>query len=80
LFGQENKFSFPKPEGLLNYILEAATDPYDWILDSFLGSGTSCAVAHKMSRKWIGIELGDHCDTHCLPRLNKVVSGDDQGG
>ena len=52
----------------------------DLVLDSFLGSGTTAAVAHKMGRKWIGIELGDHCYTHCEPRLQKVVDGTDQGG
>jgi len=80
LFGLENKFSFPKPEGLLNSILESCTSPGDLILDSFLGSGTTAAVAHKMGRHWIGIELGEHCHTHCLPRLKAVVDGSDQGG
>src|SRR3989337_3886058 len=50
------------------------------VLDSFLGSGTTAAIAHKMKRRWIGIELGEHCHTHCLPRLRKVVDGTDQGG
>jgi adenine-specific DNA-methyltransferase len=80
LFGIEDKFSFPKPEGLLQNILEAATEKGDIILDSFLGSGTSAAVATKMNRKWIGIELGEHATTHCLPRLQKVISGEDKGG
>lgn len=57
-----------------------ATNPGDLVLDSFLGSGTTAAVAHKMGRRWIGIELGEHCDTHCLPRLRKVVDGEDPGG
>ncbi len=52
----------------------------DYVLDSFLGSGTTAAVAHKMGRNWIGVELGDHCYTHCLPRLKKVCDGTDQGG
>lgn len=52
----------------------------DWVFDSFLGSGTTAAVAHKMGRRYIGIELGDHCNTHCLPRLKRVVTGEDQGG
>ncbi len=80
LFGLENKFSFPKPEGLIHTILECSTNPGDLVLDSFLGSGTTAAVAHKMNRRWIGIELGDHCHTHCLPRLKQVADGTDQGG
>ncbi|MBI5907656.1 MAG: site-specific DNA-methyltransferase, partial [Burkholderiales bacterium] len=79
LFGQEEKFSFPKPEGIVERILEAATNPNDLILDSFLGSGTTAAVAHKMGRRWIGIEMGEHAATHCLPRLQKVIDGE-QGG
>ena len=79
LFGQEEKFAFPKPEGIVERILEAATDPNDLILDSFLGSGTAAAVAHKMGRRWIGIEMGEHAATHCLPRLQKVIDGE-QGG
>lgn len=69
-----------KPEALLERILILATQKGDLVLDSFLGSGTTAAVAHKMGRKWIGIELGDHCYTHCEPRLQKVVDGTDQGG
>ena len=76
----ENPFSTPKPESLLLRILKLSTLPGDFVLDSFLGSGTTAAVAHKMGRKWIGIELGDHCYTHCIPRLKKVVDGVDQGG
>ena len=79
LFGQDGKFAFPKPEGIIERILEAATQPGDLVLDSFLGSGTTAAVAHKMGRRWIGIEMGDHARTHCLPRLTKVVEGE-QGG
>jgi len=79
LFGQQEKFSFPKPEGIVERILEAATNPGDLILDSFLGSGTTAAVAHKMGRRWIGIEMGEHAHTHCLPRLQKVIDGE-QGG
>lgn len=56
------------------------TEPNDYVLDSFLGSGTTSAVAHKMGRKWIGIELGEHAHTHCLPRLRSVIDGKDQGG
>ncbi len=73
-------FGTPKPEKLLNYIFDIATDPGDLVLDSFLGSGTTAAVAHKMGRRWIGIELGDHCHTHCIPRLEKVINGEDEGG
>ncbi|MBE0548505.1 MAG: site-specific DNA-methyltransferase [Rubrivivax sp.] len=79
LFPGETPFSTPKPERLLQRILHIATDPGDLILDSFLGSGTTAAVAHKMGRRWIGIEMGDHAVTHCLPRLEKVIQGE-QGG
>lgn len=80
LFGQKDKFSFPKPEGLLNLILECCTSTGDLILDSFAGSGTTGAVAHKMGRRWIMVELGEHCHTHIIPRLKKVMDGEDQGG
>lgn len=80
LFGKQNAFDTPKPERLIRRVINVASNPGDWVLDSFLGSGTTAAVAHKMGRKWIGIELGDHCDTHCLPRLRKVCDGTDQGG
>lgn len=73
------RFGTPKPERLLQRILHIATNPHDLILDSFLGSGTTAAVAHKMGRRWIGIEMGEHAATHCLPRLQKVVDGE-QGG
>ncbi len=79
LFG-DDVFGTPKPERLIQRILTLATNPGDLVLDSFLGSGTTAAVAHKMNRRWIGIELGEHCYTHCVPRLRKVVSGEDQGG
>ena len=79
LFGLEDKFAFPKPEGLINTILECCTNPTDLVLDSFLGSGTTAAVAHKMGRRYIGIEMGEHARTHCLPRLEKVIAGE-QGG
>jgi adenine-specific DNA-methyltransferase len=72
-------FATPKPEELLNRILHINSNPNDLILDSFLGSGTTAAVAHKMGRRWIGIEMGDHAITHCLPRLQKVIDGE-QGG
>ncbi len=73
-------FSTPKPEPLLARILEMATDPGDWVLDSFAGSGTTGAVAHKMGRRWIMVELGEHCHTHIIPRLHKVIDGADPGG
>jgi len=73
-------FSTPKPERLLHRILAIATNPGDLILDSFAGSGTTGAVAHKMGRRWIMVELGDHCHTHIVPRLKKVIDGQDPGG
>jgi len=73
-------FPTPKPERLLQRILEIATNPGDLVLDSFAGSGTTGAVAHKMGRRWIMIELGEHCHTHIIPRLKKVIDGDDPGG
>ncbi len=69
-----------KPEELICRILNMATNPGDLVLDSFLGSGTTAAVAHKMGRHYIGIEMGDHAVTHCIPRLKKVVDGTDEGG
>lgn len=79
LFGSDEQFGTPKPERLLHRILHIATNPGDLVLDSFLGSGTTAAVAHKMGRKWIGVEMGDHAVTHCAPRLRKVIDGE-QGG
>ncbi len=73
----DDSFGTPKPERLLRRILELGSEPGDRVLDSFLGSGTTSAVAHKMGRKYIGIEFGDHATTHCLPRLKKVVDGKD---
>lgn len=61
-------------------VLELATNPGDLVLDSFAGSGTTGAVAHKMGRRWIMVELGEHCHTHIIPRLRKVVDGEDPGG
>ena len=72
-------FTTPKPERLIQRILHIATNPGDLVLDSFLGSGTTAAVAHKMGRRYIGIEMGDHAVSHCVPRLNKVIDGE-QGG
>jgi adenine-specific DNA-methyltransferase len=80
LFGADTAFATPKPERLLHRIITLSTSPLDIILDSFLGSGTTAAVAHKMGRRYIGIELGEHARTHCQPRLKKVVDGSDQGG
>ena len=79
LFGTEDAFTTPKPERLVQRILEIATDEGDLVLDSFLGSGTTTAVAHKMGRRWIGIEMGEHAKTHCAVRMKKVVDGE-QGG
>jgi adenine-specific DNA-methyltransferase len=79
LFGGGNAFDTPKPERLLHRILHISTNPNDLVLDSFLGSGTTAAVAHKMGRQYIGIEMGEHAITHCTPRLKKVVDGE-QGG
>ena len=73
-------FSTPKPEKLLERIIHLATNPGDLVLDSFAGSGTTGAVAHKMGRRWIMVELGEHCHTHIIPRLRKVIDGTDQGG
>lgn len=73
-------FPTPKPERLLERILAIATNPNDLVLDSFAGSGTTGAVAHKMGRRWIMVETGEHCHTHILPRLHKVIDGQDSGG
>ncbi len=73
-------FATPKPEGLIHRILYIATNPGDLVLDSFAGSGTTGAVAHKMGRRWIMVELGDHAVTHIVPRLRKVIDGEDPGG
>ena len=79
LFTAANQFDTPKPERLLQRILHIATNEGDLVLDSFLGSGTTAAVAHKMGRRWIGIEMGEHARTHCLPRLEKVIAGEGGG-
>lgn len=78
-FNLPDVFDTPKPEKLMERILILATNPGDLVLDSFLGSGTTAAVAHKMGRRYIGIELGEHAVTHCAPRLRKVIEGE-QGG
>jgi adenine-specific DNA-methyltransferase len=79
-FNPNSPFSTPKPEALLQQILTIATNPNDLVLDSFAGSGTTGAVAHKMGRRWIMVELGEHCHTHIIPRLKKVIDGEDPGG
>lgn len=76
----EEVFSTPKPERLLYRIIHLATNEEDWVLDSFAGSGTTGAVAHKMGRKWIMVEMGDHAQSHIVPRMKRVVSGEDQNG
>lgn len=73
-------FDTPKPERLIERVLTLGSNPGDIVLDSFLGSGTTAAVAQKMGRRYIGIELGNHAYTHCVPRLKKVTDGTDQGG
>ena len=79
-FNAQDVFDTPKPEKLLEKILHIATNKGDLVLDSFAGSGTTGAVAHKMGRRWIMVELGDHIHTHIIPRLHKVIDGTDQGG
>ena len=79
-FNDKSVFDTPKPERLIERILTLATNPGDLVLDSFAGSGTTGAVAHKMGRRWIMIELNEHCHTHIIPRLKKVIDGTDQGG
>jgi adenine-specific DNA-methyltransferase len=69
-----------KPERLIERIIAMSTDPGDWVLDAFLGSGTTAAVAHKASRRWVGIERGDQVDTLCIPRLRRVIDGEDPSG
>lgn len=80
---KEGAVTFPngkKPEALIQRILEMSTEPGDLVLDSFAGSGTTGAVAHKMGRRWIMIELGEHCHSHIIPRLKKVINGEDRSG
>lgn len=79
IFNNKNVFATPKPEKLMQRIVHLASNEGDLVLDSFLGSGTTAAVAHKMGRRWIGVELGEHAKTHCYPRLKAVVDGE-QGG
>jgi adenine-specific DNA-methyltransferase len=79
-FNSDEVFATPKPERLIRRILQIATLPGDIVLDSFAGSGTTGAVAHKMGRHWIMVELGEHCHTHIIPRLKKVTDDEDRGG
>src|SRR6266571_4570296 len=74
--GQTSK----KPERLIRRILQIATNPGDLVLDSFAGSGTTGAVAHKMGRCWIMVELGKHCHSHIIPRMKRVIEGRDPSG
>ncbi|GAX62373.1 hypothetical protein SCALIN_C31_0007 [Candidatus Scalindua japonica] len=80
LFPEVIPFDTPKPERILQRIIHISTNLGDLVLDSFAGSGTTGAVAHKMGRKWIMCELGEHCHTHIIPRMQKVIDGTDQGG
>jgi adenine-specific DNA-methyltransferase len=80
LFGAGNEFDTPKPEALIERALQLCTKPGDLVLDSFAGSGTTGAAAHKMGRRWIMVELGEHCHTHIITRLKKVIDGEDPGG
>ncbi len=78
-FNSNDVFTTPKPERLIERILTLGSNEGDLVLDSFLGSGTTCAVAQKMGRKYIGIEMGEHAITHCVPRMKAVIDGE-QGG
>ena len=78
LFGTSDEFDYPKPEKLIQTLIEACTQPGEWVLDAFLGSGTTAAVAQKSGRRWIGVEAGSHCETHCVPRLRGIMP--DSGG
>lgn len=80
LFPESEPFNTPKPERLIRRIIEIATNPGDWVLDSFAGSGTTGAVAHKMGRRWVMVELENTCHSHVIPRLQQVVDGKDYGG
>jgi adenine-specific DNA-methyltransferase len=80
VFGGAKIFDTPKPERLIERVVSLSTNISDIVLDSFAGSGTTGAVAHKMGRRWIMVELGEHCHTHIIPRMKKVIDGTDQGG
>lgn len=79
IFNMDTVFATPKPERLIQRVIHVATNDGDLVLDSFLGSGTTCAVAQKMGRRYIGIEMGEHAITHCVPRMKAVIDGE-QGG
>lgn len=79
LFDGEKAFETPKPERLIMRVLQIASNPGDLVLDSFLGSGTTAAVAHKMGRRWVGVEVGSHAENLCAPRFRKVVDGENGG-
>jgi adenine-specific DNA-methyltransferase len=76
----EGGFDYPKPEKLIHTLISACTKPGDWVLDAFVGSGTTAAVAHKSGRKWIGIESGAHCQSHAADRLRRICRGEELGG
>lgn len=79
----EGGVDFPrskKPEQLIRRIIDMSTEPGDWVLDSFAGSGTTGATAHKMGRRWIMVELGEHCQSHVIPRMRNVIDGADSRG
>lgn len=80
IFDGEKAFDTPKPEKLIYRIVNMSSNPGDIVMDSFAGSGTTGAVAQKMGRKWIMVEIGEHADTHIIPRLKKVINGDDVSG
>lgn len=80
LFPGDLPFDTPKPERLIERIIRISTNIGDLVLDSFAGSGTTGAVAHKLKRKWLMVELGSHCNNVILPRLEKVINGEDEGG
>ncbi|ARU57697.1 DNA methylase N-4/N-6 domain protein [Oleiphilus messinensis] len=79
LFPGQASFATPKPEALIERVLRIATEEGDYVLDSFLGSGTTIAAAHKMNRRYVGVEIGEHARTLCQPRLEQVINGE-QGG
>lgn len=79
LFPDEEVFDTPKPESLINRVLTIASSPGDLVLDAYLGSGTTAAVAHKIGRRFVGIECGEHAITHCADRIRKVIAGEEGG-
>lgn len=79
LFKEISLFDTPKPEQLIHRVLQISTEPGDVVLDPYLGSGTTAAVAHKMNRRYWGIEVGEHIKTHCAHRLQQVIAGESGG-